>query len=29
MFPVVSTFMISEKTSEVVKEDAKKEICAV
>lgn len=29
MFQVVSTFIISKKTSDVVKEDAKKEICAV
>ena len=28
VFPVVSTFMISEKASDVVKEDADKDVCA-
>ena len=27
VFPVVSTFMISEKASDVVKEDARKDVC--
>ena len=27
VFPVVSTFMISEKASDVMKEDAKKDVC--
>lgn len=28
VFPVVSTFMISEKASDVLKEDATKDVCA-
>jgi choline dehydrogenase len=28
VFPVVSTFMVSEKASDVVKEDAEKDVCA-